>query len=94
MNKVIFTTILDAFTAMTIGLLTILPTLPPLPAEITTMMSYTIGIVNNVIPILHYMYGTALFNAILFLVVALWQIENIYAITMWVLRKIPFINIK
>lgn len=66
---------------------------PATPGSVSSAGGWIIKQVGSVIAILNWVFGNALLAAIMIVVIAMFTWEYIYAATMWVIRKIPMINI-
>jgi hypothetical protein len=89
------------FTILVIGMLElvklilgILPDAPATPSAVTSGGSWVTDQVGSVISVLNYVFTPALMTAVMVVVVAMFTWEYIYAAAMWLIRKIPMINIK
>ena len=71
-----------------------LPNVPATPSAIVSGATWVTTTISGVVSLLRYVYGDALFTAIIVVVVALLNFEWIYHSLMWVVRKIPMVNIK
>jgi len=67
----------------------VLPTLPAMPSAVTDVSSWFITMTSNVSAILDYLYGHYLYLALIGATILLFQFENIYHLTMWIIRKLP-----
>jgi hypothetical protein len=63
--------------------------LPSLPSVITDAFSYVLSMVSDVSGLLHYIFSTPLFIAIVGVVVAVLAFDQLYHLTMWIVRKLP-----
>jgi|GEM_PF-570926 len=68
--------------------------IPAMPASITGATSWITDTIGATTSVLRYIYGSALFDALIAVIAAIWGFELIYHIIMWVLRKIPILSIK
>jgi len=71
-----------------------LPDLPDMPSAITTSASVVITYVGQAFGLLSLWFSTPLVVAMAVSAIALMGFEYFYHLTMWVLRKIPMINVK
>jgi len=81
--------LLDLIVSLFVGLLSVIPALPAMPSEIIAGGDWLIDKVVDVNGIVRMFYGDVLFTIIIGSVVLLWQFENVYHLTMWVVRKLP-----
>jgi len=72
----------------------ILPNVPATPQPIIDGGAWVIDTIAGVISVLTMVYGQALLTAIVVVIVGILGFEQIYHTAMWVIRKIPFINVK
>jgi hypothetical protein len=70
-------------------ILTIIPTVPPMPQAIVDATATIFDITQNVGGIVVEIYGQELFTAIMFVSIGIIQFDNIYHLVLWVIRKIP-----
>lgn len=89
------------FTLMIIGLMAlvqlifgIFPNAPATPQAVIDGGSWITDQIGSVIAVLNYVFGSTLLAAIMVVVVAMFTWEYIYHAAMWLIRKIPMINIK
>jgi len=76
------------------GLLGVLPDLPATPASVITAGDWTIDTIAGAVSFLTMIYGTTLFGAIILIASLTLVFEQAYHTVMWVVRKIPIVNIK
>jgi len=72
----------------------VLPTIPATPAEVTSGGQWIIDQIVGVISVLTTILTPALVAAVVVVLVAELAFQNVYHGVMFVLRKIPVINIK
>jgi len=77
-----------------IALFDALPDLPAMPSSIATAGDWTIDQIGNVVSMLSMLYTPTLLAAIVVVCLALFGFEFLYRQFLWVLKKIPIINIK
>ena len=89
------------FTLMIVGLIAlvqvifgIFPNAPATPQAVIDGGSWITDQIGSVVAVLNYVFGSTLLAAIMVVVVAMFTWEYIYAAAMWLVRKIPMINIK
>jgi hypothetical protein len=90
----IFTLMIVGLMALVDLILQILPTAPATPQTVIDGGSWITDQIGSVVAILNYVFGSTLLAAIMVVVVAMFTWEYIYAAVMWIVRKIPMINIK
>jgi hypothetical protein len=76
------------------ALFTVFPTLPATPSAVTTAGSWVTDTIASVASVLQLIFGTTLLTAIILIVVSIFSFETVYHSVMWVVRKIPFLNVK
>lgn len=72
----------------------ILPDLPDTPETIVNGGDWIIETIGGVISVLTFFLSPALMVACMFVIVAMFTFEHVYHGLMWILRKIPILNIK
>lgn len=72
----------------------LLPSLPPIPESIQDGGDFIIGIAEQVGGVLSMIYTESMLAALFAITVALIAFEPLYHSTMWILKKVPMINIK
>ena len=86
--------ILDALKAMFLPLFDVLPSLPSMPADVSSALTAIGTYIIQGAQLIKYIFGstfiTAYFGAILVLI----NFDRAYDFLFWVLRKIPMVNIK
>jgi len=90
----LFNFIVNAIVSLVTAILSVLPTAPATPTVIVNAGQWTIDTINGVISVLRMIYGGTLLDAIIVVIVALFTFDKVYHATMWILRKIPGLNIK
>jgi hypothetical protein len=90
---VIFTLIIVGLMELVKLILGVLPNAPATPQSVIDGGSWITSQIASVIGVLNYVFGSTLMAAIMVVVVAMFTWEYIYAGAMWVIRKIPMINI-
>jgi len=86
--------LLTAFLALVMGLFGWLPNIPPIPTAISDMGEQVIDIVAGVASILAMLLSPALLLAGTSAIIVMIFFHQIYFVVLWVLKKIPFINLK
>lgn len=90
----IFDFLLAAAYALITGPISLIPDLPPMPAEIVSGLSTTNDLLFASVGFLKQLYSPLLFNLLLMLSIALLLFDQVYWFVMYILRKIPFLSIK
>lgn len=72
----------------------ILPALPDTPASIVEATEWIIDAIRDSAGVLAALFTTPLLTATILIIVALNTWETFYHSTMWIIRKVPFVNIK
>lgn len=72
----------------------VLPSLPSMPQPIVDAGNWFTDTVIGMAHLFAYFYTPFFFGAILWLLITLLAFEQIYHLTMWILKKIPVINVK
>ncbi len=75
-------------------ILGVLPNAPATPSAVVSGGDWIVDSIASVISVLNWVFTPALMTAIVIIVVGMFTWEYIYAATLWLLRKIPVINIK
>lgn len=86
--------IIDFFFDVLQAIMSVLPTIPSVPTAISDGGTWVVTTIEDVIAILRLFYGSTLLNAIVVVCVAILTFEWIYHGIMWIVRKIPMINMK
>lgn len=86
--------ILHVLLGIVSGILSVFPTLPAIDPSIVTAGNWITTTLGQGASFAQFLYGSTLFNAIIAVLIAVWAFEPIYHGVMWVLKKIPFLNIK
>jgi len=90
----IITFLLTAFLAIMQGLFSALPSIPPIPTAISDVGDQLIAFIGNSVSVLVMLLGGPLLAAAVGVALALFFFTKIYYVVMWVLKKIPLINLK
>jgi hypothetical protein len=75
-------------------ILAILPNVAQTPQSIVDGGQWVINTITGVISVLSMIYTPVMLAAIMIVIVGMFTFEWIYHTTMWVVRKIPMINMK
>lgn len=90
----IFTFMITSLISLVKTILSVMPTIPATPSAIVTGATWITDMVGTVASVLQMIYSPALMTAIVLIIVAIFGFDTLYHTVMWVLRKIPMINIK
>lgn len=72
----------------------ILPNLPAMPQVIVDAGNWFVNTVTSMAHLFAYFYTPTFFNIVLVLLGLLLGFEQIYHLTMWIIKKVPVINVK
>lgn len=89
----IFTYMITALLALVSGIFSILPTVPPMPVAVTTAGVWVTDQITLVVGVLNMIYGQTLLAALMVVIIGMFTFDWIYHTAMWIIRKIPMINI-
>lgn len=90
----IITFIITSLITLIAVLITPIPTLPDIPTAISDAGDWLIDQVESVVGILNLVYGHTLLVAIMVVVAGMFSFTTVYHSIMWIVRKIPIINVK
>lgn len=90
----IFEAILNMFTTLIQTFFSVLPSLPEAPPELTTASDAILSYAGSGVYFLRYLFSDVLLGICLSVFVAVLVYERGHSTIMYVLKKIPFINIK
>jgi hypothetical protein len=90
----IFDTLITGIFALITTVLGVLPSLPAIPTDITTPMESFFTFVHDGAAILDMVLTTPLLTAAILVIAGTLAFEQIYHGVMWLVRKIPMINMK
>jgi hypothetical protein len=85
--------IIHAMVVFITAVLGILPNVPATPAGVTAGATWITDQITSVIAFLNLLYSPTLLAAILIIVVGMFNFEWIYHTALWIIRKIPMINV-
>jgi hypothetical protein len=87
-------TIIKVFMAGITALFSIVPNVPATPEAIVTAAEWVITTIQQIASVFQQIYSPSLLSAIVVMMLVLFNFERIYFLVLWVLKKIPAINIK
>lgn len=90
----IFMTIINAFFGLLQTVLGVLPNVAPIPVAVSTGGDWALAQVSSVISVLNVVFSPALMSGAVLIIVGLFVWEWVYGSVMWVVRKIPLVNLK
>jgi len=76
------------------GILSLIPNIPPMPDAIQQPTTYFLTLAVQTFNLLNYFFGLPVMLAIIFVSFSILFFEQAYHTIMWIVRKIPVINIK
>lgn len=68
--------------------------IPPLPVEIKSSINSFLDLIFNNLSLLGFFVRPITLRIIIPLAIFLFSFKDIYKLTMWIIKKIPFLNIK
>lgn len=86
--------IFNIFASIVKSVFGILPTVPAIDSSISNAGTWITTNVSDLISVIHLIYGRTLFNVIMLTVLVLLNFEWVYHTILWIIKKIPIINIK
>jgi hypothetical protein len=89
----IFLFLIKVILGLITGVFYILPSLPAMPSAVVTAGDWTATQITGAISILNMIYGTTLLAGMMVIIIAMFSFELIYRSSMFVLHKVPFINV-
>lgn len=90
----IFTLIIVGLLGMVKVIFGILPNVPATPTVITDGAAWMTDTIISVISFITYFVSAPLMAAVVLVSVAMFNFDWIYRTSMWIIRKIPMINMK
>jgi hypothetical protein len=85
---------INAMVSFTKTVFGIMPSVPATPQAIIDGGGWITETIGSVISVLNMLYSPALLAACMVVIIAMFNFELIYHALMWILRKIPMINMK
>jgi len=86
--------IIQTFVTVTKGIFYVLPTIPATPQAVVDGGNWVITTIGGVMGILNMLFTPTLMAAVVLIAIGIFNFEWIYHSVMWVLKKIPILNIK
>lgn len=86
--------LLDLFILLITTVLDLIPDLPQAPEQVQTYIQYFLDTLFNGFGLISIFIDWNTFKTILLLWFIVFNFEHIYKLTMYILKKIPFVNIK
>lgn len=86
--------LVHAVIGLVTSIMSVFPTLPSIDPSIVSAGNWITTMLGQGASFAQFLYGATLFNALIAVLVAIWAFEPIYHGVMWVIKKIPFLNIK
>ena len=74
-------------------IVSVFPTIPAIDPSIATAGSWITTTVGEGAAFARLVYGSTLLSALIAVAIVVWAFEPIYHGVMWVIKKIPFLNI-
>lgn len=72
----------------------VLPDLPSMSSTITTALAWVTTTIADTVSVIRMVLGGTLLDAVIVVVVLAFSFEYVYKVIMWVLKKIPVLNMK
>jgi hypothetical protein len=89
----IFDFIVTALNQFLQTVLSVLPNAPAVPTALDSATTYIISTITGAVSLLQTIFGYTFFNTIIVIIVGIFLFEQIYHSVMWVIRKIPIVDI-
>ena len=80
--------------ALVTTIFNVIPDLPDMPTSIVDAGEWVTTEIESVISVIRMLLGSTLLDAVVVVIIAMFTFEKIYHTALWVLKKIPMINIK
>jgi hypothetical protein len=90
----VFTYMIIAMLGMVKLIFGILPNAPATPPEVVSAGGWIVTEISSVMSVLTLIFSPVLVAATVVVIIAMFTWEHIYASAMWIVRKIPMINMK
>lgn len=85
----IYVIIATAIIGGVIGVIALLPDIPPAPLELVAYTDTFAGILKQISEVYRYFMSPAIAYVTLFIILTLLAFDPLYKLTLWVLRKLP-----
>jgi hypothetical protein len=85
--------IVHVFLGVVSSIISVFPSIPAIDPSIVTAGNWITTTVGEGSAFAQFLYGTTLLDALIAIAVAIWAFEPIYHGVMWVIHKIPFLNV-
>lgn len=85
----IYVIIATAIIGGVIGVIALLPDIPPAPAELVSYIDIFAGILKQISEVYRYFMSPSIAYVTLFIILTLLAFDPLYKLTLWVLRKLP-----
>lgn len=82
------------FNTLIINFYSLLPSLPPMPENVDTIIQSVLNAITDVVGLFRLLYGDILFTAMIAIVFGLYAFKFVYHSVMWVIKKIPMLSIR
>lgn len=86
--------LLNVFITVIEAIFGILPSVPATPDAIVSGGDWVINSIATVRSVLSLVYGDTLLIAIFVVVIGIFSFDSIYRLVMWVLHKLPVLNVR
>jgi hypothetical protein len=90
----IFTLIIIGMMALVTLIFSVMPTVPAMPQGIIDPIQTIFDVITQALSVIRYLYGSAFYDVLIIALIALFVFEYGYYTILWILKKIPVINIK
>lgn len=90
----VVTFIIHSMLSLIQTVLGVLPNVPATPQAVIDGGTWIVNQVAGVVSLLNVIFSSTLMTATIVIVVAMFTFEWIYHTVMWIVRKIPMINVK
>lgn len=85
----IYVIIATAIIGGVIGVIALLPDIPPAPVELVAYTDIFAGILKQISEVYRYFMSPSIAYVTLFIILTLLAFDPLYKLTLWVLRKLP-----
>jgi len=73
--------------------MSVFPTIPAIDPSIVTAGNWITTTIGSGAAFAQFLYGTTLLTALIGISISIWAFEPIYHAVMWVIHKVPFLNV-